>query len=149
MSNVVEQIINAFESTISTELGSTYKELSHKYNVLKNHSRDNDKMYGVVPLGGDGNTGVVKKVTLDQVFQVILTHGYIDRDDSSDKEEKVLLLFDKISEIYKAAYNKKLGIPSVVLVVSEFTINEPEFEEGNNLIVLRTDFTIKYREILD
>lgn len=149
MANLVEQIVNAFESSMATELGATYSELKYKQDVEKNNFKTNNKRYGVLPLGYSQADGVVKSFTAEQVFQVILTHGYVNKTDSTNQESKTFLLFDKMSEVYKLAMLKKLGISSVILSVSDLSVDDPEYLEDNDLIVLRGNFTIKYRESLD
>lgn len=149
MATLVQDIVEAFESEIATELGATYSELIYKYDIEKNSFRTNDKRYGVIPLFAETVEGVLCHYTMDQTFQVVLTHGYVSGVDSSDKESKLFLLYDKMSEITKMAYSKKLGLSSTVLNINPVSIDDPEFLEENKVVILRGNYVVRYRERLD
>lgn len=144
MSTAVGDIQTAMESTMATVLGATYFELDYKHDLPKNDFRNSDKRYGVVPLGGLQVEGSIKVYTVDQVFEMVLTHGTIDRDTDEDRSAKEFLLFEKTHAILKEMIQSKLGIPSLVMNVSNLDLADPEFLEPDNIVVQRTRLTVKY-----
>jgi len=151
MSNVVELIRNGFKTQINSVVGAGWNDLNHVYLVEKNDFRGNDKRFGVIPMAmASAENGINRKYVSDQDFQVVLTHGYLPKTTNDlDLQEKILLLFDKLDEIFKQIYATKAGVPSQVLNIQTFNVAEPEILEENKLIVLRADFSVRYRQNLN
>jgi len=145
VANLVEQINDALESVIAAELGSDYKELAWKLLLDKNNFRGSTKRYGVRPLGGVSVGGVLKSYTIDQPFEVILTHDFVNQGGDTDQQEKSFLLFDKMDSILKKIIQTKAGIPAVVVNIEGFTLRDPEFFELEHVAVQRMPVTVKYR----
>jgi hypothetical protein len=145
MSNFVEQIDNAITGVIAGVL-PTYSELHHIYAIEKNNLNDNSDRYGVAVGGVSSTDGIIKSSTVDQAFQVILTQGYISSQDSDEKIRAAINeLHDKMDEVLAAVYNKKAGLPQLVLVVTLDSMSEPEILEEDNVVALRMDLVVKYR----
>jgi hypothetical protein len=145
MTNIVEQINDAFEGLISTTLGVDYQELDYKWSVESNNFRQNSKRYAVVPSSAGTVSGIIRNYTLDHDFQVILTDNYISSNNNDDaKQTAVFLLYENLDDIIKEVFNKKLGLPSIVLGIGALTMDDVEFLE-EKVVVLRALFTIKYR----
>lgn len=145
MSTAVKDINDAMESTMATVLGSTYSLLDYKYDLQSNDFRNVDKRYAVIPLGAFQVEGSIKVYTLDQIFEMILTHGTIERDSDADRQDKTFLLFEKTHAILKEMIQAKLGIPSLVMNISSADLLDPEILEPDNIIVQRARLTVKYR----
>jgi hypothetical protein len=138
-------------STILTQLASEvgallsdYSELDYVYDVEKNTFRTGQRRYGIGVEGGLSVDGTIKSITIDQTFFIKLTDCTANR--SSDSSERVAIssLYDDFETIQKNIFQKKLGIPSVVLVVSELDMESPE-KVGDNTIMLKGNFIIKHR----
>lgn len=150
MSNLVEQINDSLTSILATEAGAGYEELDYIINISKNAWDRNKDRYGVRPLDASTAAGVTNVYTLDHDFEIILTSEYVNSGvDDVDQREKTFVLYDKMDEFYKAAYLRKAGLPSIVLYVSEIDMDEPEYLEDNQVVVLRASVTIKYRNAIN
>lgn len=145
MSNLVGDIISAFETRVATILGAGWNELKYKYDIAQNNYKQNKQKYGVIPLSGSTVDGIMTYYTMEQDFRLILTDGFVNDFDDTSLQASVADLTNKLDDIYKDLYSSKLGIPSTVIVVSSFTIEQPEVLDDNNVIVMQADFTIRYR----
>lgn len=148
MSNIVEQIVDAFETEVASILGGTYKELRYKYDIEQNNFNTNDKRYGVRPLFGETVSGVLCHYTMDQEFEVTITRRFTNKYNDDSLQTAVLETADKFDDIFKSIKSSKLGIPSIVILVSGFTMDEPEIFDENNVVALRANFTVRYRQKL-
>lgn len=148
MSNIVEQICDAFESSISTQLGVTYKELKYKFDVAENNFKINKKRYGVIPSSGETFSGITCNYTMSQDFEVILTDDFVNRLGDSGQRSAMFGLYDQMDKIFKELYTQKAGIPNIIILVESMTLEEPEFLE-DNIVVLRSIFTVQYRQPLN
>lgn len=138
-------------STILTQLASQigsllpdYTELDYVYDNEKNTFRTGERRYGVGVEDGSSVEGTVKSITIDQTFFVKIVDCTANR--SSDTSERIAIssLYDDFETIQKNIFQKKIGIPSVVLVVSEVDMESPE-KVGDNTIMLKGNFTVKHR----
>lgn len=149
MSTTVKDIVDAFESDISTNvLGSEWSELLYKFDIEQNNFRSNDQRYAVIPGFGQSFSGILKNYTVAHDFQCILVRSFINRDGDAALRTALYDIYDKFDDIYKRLLSYKLGIPSVVLHVESFTIEEPEILDENNVVAVRSTFTIQYRKQL-
>lgn len=148
MSNVVETIVNAFKSNVATNLGATYSELKYVFDVSQNNFKTNKKGYGVVPSSGETFSGVMTHYTMRQSFQVILTDDYVNKLGDSGQQTSLMSMYSKMDDIFVDVLNQKLGLGSTILLVESMTLEEPEFLDDNNVIVLRSNFTVQYRKAL-
>lgn len=150
MANIVEQINDGITNVISTTLGVTYSELNYLINVDKNNFKANSKRYGVRPLAGSTVEGITRVYTLDQEFQIVLTHDYFSNpSNDQDLRDKTFLLFDKLDEIMKNLFINKAGLPTIILNIDSVTILEPEYFDIEKVVVLRADFKVKYRQAVN
>lgn len=150
MSNIVEQIITAGKSQLSTTLGASYSELDYVIELEKNNFRNRTTRYGFIPLGADTGESVINKVyTLDHSFQIILTQPTFNRQNDAGLISATNTLYDKMDDIFKDFMNKKLGLNTIILNIQEPSIEEPEYLEDNDLVALRGNVVIKYRQPLN
>jgi len=149
MSNLVTQIIDGMETQIASTLGASYGKLDYVFSVEDNNFRGNALRYGVIPQGASDTEGVVRAVTLDHEFQVILTDNYINQPNTDSSQMiKLKTMYDKMDDLSNALYNSKVGLPSIVLLAIQTGYDEPEFIEEDNIVVLRATYSIKYRRNL-
>ena len=151
MANIVEQINDAIKSQVSTTLGASYSELDYVIDVAMNDFRNETKRYGVRPkFGADDFAGGIKgHYNANQEFEVILTHDYVNRDSDEDQRAKQFILLDAVDSILKDILLSKAGLPAIILNISAFIIEEPEFLDEDNLSVQRISFNVKYRQALN
>ncbi len=145
--NVVEQINNAMKTRIASLLASPWAELNYVLDVGKNEFKGNTKRYGVRPLNGDTVSGVTRHYTINQDFEVILTHDYIPHPTNDvDQRAKTFLLYDKMDVIFKDLFCSKANLNTIILNIEELNMAEPEYSLAENVVVLRALFTVKYRQ---
>jgi len=144
MSDIVKDIATAFEAQVAIVL-PTYAELDWKYLVDKNNYFNNALRFGVIPSGGFSASTIIKSVTVNQTFTLILTNEYVNSNDTdSQQQDSIFELYDAVNEVYVAVEGKKLGLTQV-LDISLGTIDTPFFIEEQKVAVLTTDFSIQYR----
>lgn len=148
MANVVQQINDAMETQIATSVGAGWNKLSYIFNVENNHFRTNNQRYGSRPLSASNVPGVTRQYTVDHIFEIILTTDYVNKQSEDSQKAAVFTLFDKMSDILVDIIKGKIGIPNIVLNIEPFAHLEPEFLEEDNVVVQRTQVTIRYREAL-
>jgi hypothetical protein len=144
--NIIEQINDAIEVRVAAVLPAAYKELEYIQDVNKNGEFLNKQRYGVRPLAGEGINTITNSYTANQVFEVILTHDYVNQQDDSDQRAKMFLLLDEVDTILKDVIKSKVGLNSIVLKIDDFTIVETEFIEEESLVVQRLQLTVQYRQ---
>jgi len=148
MANIVEQIYDAIKSEVATSLGASYQELPFVFDVSKNDLRRIKKGYGVLHKSATSADSVTRVYALDHSFQVIFTETNGRTNSDADAQEALNVLYDKIDEIFKGMVLRKLGLNSIVLLVFEPSIEEPEFLDDNQFLVLRFGFIVKYRQTI-
>jgi len=148
MATIVQNIITEAESLAATTLGGTYQRLEFIYDVGKNNVRNAALAYGVRPLAAIPAETINKVYTLDHDFELVLTDT-IARAVSDDERRTALnTMYDKADEIFKAMVNTKINLASTVLLVSSPSLSEPEFLDDHKFVILRMQFTVKYRSAL-
>ena len=147
MSTIVRSVYDALKSQVSTTLGSEWTELKFIFDIEKNDQRDLAKGYAIEPLSAINNPSILKTYTLDQGFQITLTRSNAREINDTDLIEGILDdLYDEASEIFKAVLNTQLGIPTIVMSVSNPNMDAPEFLAS--AAVLRIQVDVKWREQL-
>lgn len=149
MANIVEQIRDNFETEVSTALGATYSELKYKIDISQNNFKGNKLGYGVVPQEFEVVEGVIKSVTVDHTFDVVLTQDYHNQKSDANQVTSALELFDKMNDVSDAVVSTNLGLAGTVFVVRMTGTDEPEYLEEDNVVVLRGKFLVKYRTAID
>lgn len=137
-------ILNAIESRVNAVLPS-YKRLKYSYDVEKNNKRASDDAYGIGAGAGSSVEGTFRTITMDQEFFVILTKDFGGRSDDNAERTALKAIYDDMETLYRDLFQSKLGIPSVVYLVSELSLDEPE-KIADNVISVRMGFTVKHRK---
>ena len=146
MANIIEQINDAIEVRVLAVLGSPFLELDYVIVVDKNHFLNNKQRYGVRPLAGDSILTVTNTYTANQVFEIIITHDYVNQNDDTDQRAKMFLLQDKVDSLLKDIIKTKVGLNNIILKIDEFVIAEAEFIEEESLVIQRLQLTVQYRQ---
>ena len=148
MSSLVTDIITGLETRLAAVL-TTYAPLRYYFDLSKNDYTGNNNRYAVVPKAIESQAGVIRSVTVNQDFQIVLTNGYRNNPKSdTDLQAVVKELYDKMDDVLNDLFLTKLGVPSIVLLVTLSGIEEPEILEDNKVIALRMNLTIRYRRDL-
>ena len=145
MSNLVEQIHTKIKTITGTVLGSSYQLMQRPFSPEKNTARGAFKAYGVLCGSATSAETTLRSYTLDQNFEVLLQSTFVDRLDDTDKQVVINDLYDQSSKLFKEYFYKKLELPSIVYVVNNPSLSQPEIIE-NKTILLRVGITVKYRE---
>ena len=144
MSSGPTDILNAIETRTNAVLPS-YSRLKHSYNLEANEKRGSNDGYAIGAGAGSTVAGTFRTVTFDQEFFVVLTKRFGGRSGDSADRTALKAIYDDIELLYKDFFQSKLGINSIVYVVSEMTLEEPELL-GDNVISVRMNFTVKFRK---
>lgn len=137
-------ILNAIESRVNAVLPS-YKRLKYSYDLEKNNKRASDDAYGIGAGAGLSVEGTFRTITMDQEFFVILTKDFGGRSDDNAERTALKAIYDDMETLYRDLFQSKIGIPSVVYLVSELSLDEPE-KIADNVISVRMSFTVKHRK---
>jgi len=137
-------ILNAIESRVNAVLPS-YKRLKYSYDLEKNNKRASDDAYGIGAGAGSSVEGTFRTITMDQEFFVILTKDFGGRSDDNAERTALKAIYDDMETLYRDLFQSKIGIPSVVYLVSELSLDEPE-KIADNVISVRMSFTVKHRK---
>lgn len=149
MSNIVEQINDALESTAATALAVDYQLLDHKYLVEKNNFSQNKDRYGARPLSATNSPFSVSTYSARHIFRLTLTTDFRSfQAGDSNKQTAAFGLYDSLDDIIVLALNSKLGLSSI-LSVEDFSIDELDVIEQSHVAILNTDFTIRYKRDLN
>ncbi len=151
MSNEVVDLVEAIKTRTSTVLGSDYKPIGYAIDIEKNPSKGSNKRFGVVvgSLGQTEEYGVLSSYTVMQEFTVKITNSYSQsKVNDSDKLAKTNVLFDLALSVYTDLVKEKAGLPSVVVIVGDMTVSDPEYLEEDNVVVLNMSFAVTYRKTL-
>ena len=137
-------ILNSIESRVNAVLPS-YKRLKYSYDVEKNNKRASDDAYGIGAGAGSSVEGTFRTITMDQEFFVILTKDFGGRSDDNAERTALKAIYDDMETLYRDLFQSKIGIPSVVYLVSELSLDEPE-KIADNVISVRMSFNVKHRK---
>jgi|GEM_PF-6841454 hypothetical protein len=139
-------ILNAIESRVNAVLPS-YKRLKYSYDLEKNNKRASDDAYGIGAGASSSVEGTFRTITMDQEFFVILTKDFGGRNDDNAERTALKAIYDDMETLYRDLFQSKLGIPAVVYLVSELSLDEPE-KIADNVISIRMNFTVKHRKTI-
>lgn len=149
MATTVSDIITQVKSIAAAELGATYQELRYVYDVSGNDIRAGKLAYGVRPLEAETVAGVTREYTLNHRFELILTDTIARANSDEDAQAALGTMYNKADEIFRDMVKSKINLASVVLGVFEPSMSEPEFFNEQKLVVLRMQFTVRYRAALN
>jgi len=144
MSSSQRQILSAIDTRVQAVL-PTYSLLKYSYDLEANDYRGSELGYGVTVGGGNSVEGTHKSITMDQSFGVILTGRFGGRAKDLAEREALNVIYDNLELLYVDFFQSKLGINSVVYLVSSLELDEPE-KIADNIISVKMNFTVKFRK---
>lgn len=143
---IVKDITDAAKVLIDATLPAEYTQLDYEHDVEANHFNNKTKRFGFISLGADFAEGeLLKHVTMDHVFQLILTTDFNNQDDDVSQTSAKNELWERHLDLLKVLINQKLGLTSVVLNVSGISFDAPEFIDDTTVVVIRANLQVKYR----
>lgn len=147
--DIIKELIEGFENTIQTVLGSDWKKLDYIFEIDKNSLSRNSKRFGVRAVSGISDSGVTRALTMNHDFEIILTDSYINKDGSDEKQRELVdELHKKIFEIFNSIFLTKAGKPQYIMNLNKLNLNEIEFITDDNITILRSQITVIYRQSL-
>ena len=142
--STVEDIKIAIENYV-TAIAPTYQKSQYVWDSSLNSDSKTKAYYAVRPRAGDFIAGTCRTVTLEQDFTLEIGDVYRNKkDNDADADEKIYDIYLIHETIYRAVMMDNFGVPRV-LVVSSFTLSEPEINKENKSVKIEATFTIKYR----
>lgn len=127
---------------------ASFNQLRKVFNVETNDLRNLREGYGIRVLDGAQNNDVTKSLTIDSTWELILTNTNTDDRDDAVTQNVIDDLHDKADDFFAAVVNTKVNLPSLVVFVGDESFSEPELLEENKYVILRFQFTIRYRRQL-
>jgi len=147
MADVVKTISDALEATIQTVLPD-YKPLDYSYFPEKNTFYKNDERFGVTVGAGISVNTITKAITIDQIFNVVLTNSYASHSDDAGLKKQIFALFDALNTIYIEVFNTKLSLPDLVYFVGPLSWSDPLIDAEQSIIIQSMALNIQYRTLL-
>ncbi len=142
---VVKDITDSGKSLIASIL-TDYVQLDYEHDLEKNKFEGSFKRYGFISLGADfSEDHILRTVHLEHTFQLILTHDFVNNGDDTQQTLAKNTIFEATHDVLKQLINKKVNLPSVVIVVSGISIDEPEFLANDTVVAIKTNLEIQYR----
>lgn len=148
MSTWVGDIRTELNTLAVSTFPSSYNKLRKVFEVETNDLRNLREAYGIRVLDGLQNNDVTKSLTIDSTWELILTNTNTDDRDDEVTQDVIDDLHDKADEFFATVVNTKVNLPSLVVFVGDESFNEPELLEENKYVILRFQFTIRYRRQL-
>jgi len=147
---IITDLKAGIETRVAAVLGVEFSPLTNVTELEKNNFTGANKRYGIWAKQASEVAGVLKFLTIDQVFEIVLTDGFATRANASDadKREKTLNLQDQVCEIYADLKGTKSGSPGTVIDTQDLEVSSPEFLEDDHVVAIRFEVTVKYRKQL-
>lgn len=101
--------------------------------------------YGVRPLDSDTVPGVTRKITKDQIFQIILCDPFINRDNDTAQRTVTFAQYSKMDDIVADLMGSKAAIPDTIILIHDPSTEAPEYLEEDEVAVLRENIIIRHR----
>lgn len=144
MSATVYDIKIAIENYV-TAIAPTYQKSQYVWDSSLNSDSKTKAYYAVRPGSGTFIAGTCRTVTLEQDFTLEIGDVYRNKkDNDADADEKIYDIYLIHETIYKAVMMDNFNVPRV-LVVSNFTLDDPQVDKENKSVKIEATFTIKYR----
>ena len=144
MSSNQTDILNAIDTKVA-ELLPSYTRLAYSYDLEKNQSRNSDNSFAIGVGSAESTEGVLKSVTLNQNFFVVLSATTHNRSSDAKEIEALKTIYDDIETIYKDFVLSRMDLPNIVMVVDSLSLDEPE-KIAQNVISVKANFNIMHRK---
>lgn len=155
MSTSIQTIMASAKTLIAARItanGDTPQELKYRDNIEQNDDRNLAHGYSIIPrTASPAEAKLVRQISLEQIFETVLTDTYVRSQDDAQKENVVESLMGIGEEIAKQYINTRISNPSIVQKVSEPSILDIEFNEASakKFVAYRMQVTVTYRIDLD
>jgi hypothetical protein len=147
MSNLVQQIEESLTNQVSIAI-PTYQELDYIYDTSKNNLGNSSDRYGVAVGGLVSTTGAIKHSTVDQIYVIKLIQMFVKNgDDDTPIRNAINEVHDKMDDVLAQIYNKKAGLPQIVINIIMESIDDPIILE-DDAVELNMNINVKYRRSL-
>lgn len=147
----INTIITGINTRVAAVLGSTYSAMAFIVDPNENNFKGSNKKYGVMAadITQTEDKGVTGSYTVTQNFTIKLTTDYASNNTGdAARLTGVNTLLEKHLEIYKDLHKNRCGAPSTVVQTLDFTVDEPEYLENNNVILTTATVAVVYRKAL-
>lgn len=148
MATFVKDILTESRTIATGVLPSTFQRLKYIYDVTRLDIRTGKEAFGFRPLGAVPTDTVTKSFTFDQDFELVLTDTIARGEGDIQREDAIDNLYDQSDEVMKQMMLTKINLSNFVLSVTQPGMSEPELFDDNKLVVLRTQYVVKYRSLL-
>ena len=143
MSTIVKDIKEAMESRLAIVL-STSKPLDYVIDIEKNNFTNDKDRFGINPGAATPSVSITKAYTLAQKFEIVLVTDFVNDHDDSKQDDKILVLYDRMHEMFIDLFQSRIGLNGIVMNVNEPEIAEPEYLKST--AILRGTLTVTYRQ---
>ena len=144
---VVKEIVEKLKEEIGNILPE-YKALRYEYDINSNSDRDYKKRYGVTIDSANVVQNTIGFITMEHTFNVVLTNSFLNKDSDASKNKSLAEVYDAAEAITAAINCRKLDLASPtynVLLISNLSLDTPEFLTDTNIIALRLNLDIRYK----
>jgi len=145
--SIVADIFTSIQSKVAADLPSSYRKLRRVIDLDESDLKAAlNGGWGVRHGAAGPADGILKAVTLDQTFEVVLSKCFVDKLDDDAKQDAVNELHTNFESIYCDLVNTKAGVPLNVLLVDQPSIADPEYFDAT--VALVCSFVVKFRKPL-
>lgn len=148
--DIVAQIIEAMVARLANQLPSDWHRLKYARTPDKNDKVGRDKGYAAIPGASEPGTeaAVFGSYTQKQTFTVVLSKGCVAGKGDTQLAEAEKLLYQWMDRVIRDFKASKLYEADVVVRIADPSIDAPEYFEDDEMVVLRANFPILYRNTL-
>ena len=144
----VNTILTGIKTRVAAVLGSSYSELAFVQEPSDNSFKGAAKRYGV-EAGATVQVetkGVLGSFTQEQDFSIKLTDDFASSNTGdSAKLAAAVNLIEKQQAIFADLTETRCGALSVVIQTTSLEIDEPEYLEDTNVVVVTATVAVTYR----
>ena len=147
MSTIISTINTHLLAQLTIALPS-YTQIDILYDIPKNAKNKLNNRYGSKPLGGAEAEGNLGQYTIVQLFEVTLTKAYKSSQLLNDNDQAgvIIELQDDLHDVYQQF--KRSSPTGVIRHIFDLTIDNPEVDEDNKLIIQNFTVSVRYQNNL-
>ena len=148
MSDTIKQIREAIESKIIS-LPDGFTKLDNKFNLEKNNFTNESKKFGVIAKDGSPGIEMLRALTFSRDFEITYCNKFIPQINKDEKQEEIGDILESIMEdtLLDLSFSKA-GLPLLVTKIVYNSNAGVEYEEIENLAILRFIVSVDYRKTL-
>ena len=144
--STVKQIRDGINATI--ESVTDFNKLDNKFLLEKNNFTNQKKRYGVIADDGVlSDSQLLRHVGFDRVFEITLCNQFISTLNKDQDQEQIGDILESAMEtIIDNLYLSKVGLPNLVNTINFANNNRVDYDEIENLAILRFSMVVQYRK---